>query len=233
MPQLVKTATMQVMVEDMEASLEQAIAIAQQQQGDILNLQDNAADGFGSRPTAYIQMRVPQERLDATLDALAELGTVQSRSLRAEDVSNQLVDFQARLRNLRRTEETLLEIMERSGEVGDVLQVAQELSNVRSTIEQIDAQLQDLQTRVAYSTINLDLEAAVAGTPPDRALGSQLRNTWQGATQSLGDVLVGLLQLGIWLVVYSPFWLTAIAIIAVFQQQRQRRARQAPPVNKE
>lgn len=223
-PQLAKTASISIQVEDMDASLEQAIAITQQQQGDVLNLQDNAPNRLGDRYTAYIQLRVPQENLDATLVSLETLGIVQSRSLTAEDVSNQLVDFQARLRNLRRTEEMLLDIMGRSGEMGEVLQVAQELSNIRSSIEQIDAQLQALQTRVAYATINLNLEAAVASAPPNRALISQLQTTWEGATRSLGDVLVGLMKVGIWLMVFSPFWLMAIAIVWVYHARNQRPA---------
>ncbi len=61
---------------------------------------------------------------------------------------------------MQKTESTLLEIMERSGSVSDVLKVAQELSDVRQSIEQINAQLKSLQNQVAYSTITLKLEAS-------------------------------------------------------------------------
>jgi peptidoglycan hydrolase CwlO-like protein len=94
------------------------------------------------------------------------LGTVENRNITAADVGDRLVDFQARLTNLQKTEANLQKIMARAGSVRDVLSFAQELSNVRETIEQIDAQLKTLQNQVAYSTITLNLEAAVSSTIP-------------------------------------------------------------------
>jgi hypothetical protein len=73
------------------------------------------------------------------------LGTVENRNITAADVGDRLVDFQARLTNLQKTEANLQKIMARAGSVRDVLSFAQELSNVRETIEQIDAQLKTLQ----------------------------------------------------------------------------------------
>lgn len=223
LPQLIKTAELAIAVDSVEKSIDAATAIAQQQEGDVLGLQDDSPSN--SRQTAYMRLRVPQAKLEATLNALAGLGTVQRQSLTTEDVSNQLVDFQARLRNLQKTEEMLLNIMERSGNVGDVLKVAQELSNVRNSIEQIDAQLKDLQNRVAYSTINLNLEGAIASTSTDRTVSTQLGETWQRSTQSLGELTVDLLQLGIWLMVYSPYFIGLAGI--AYGYSRWRKSRQA------
>ncbi|MCY7286007.1 MAG: DUF4349 domain-containing protein, partial [Cyanobacteria bacterium CAN_BIN43] len=141
------------------------------------------------------------------------------QSITAEDVSTQLVDSQARLKNLRKTETTLLEIMGRSGGVSDVLKVAQELSNVRNQVEQITAQLTALQNQVAYSSIQLNLvEVSVSGRSQP-AVGAQLNNTWESAASSFGKFTVDLLQLGIWLMVYSPYWLV-LGAIATFGYTR-------------
>lgn len=206
-PQLVKTASLSLTL----ASLEQGVAaietIVQQQQGDILQLEDQTPSSTKTHHQVSLALRVPQSRLDATLQALKALGTVDRQSITAEDVSDQLVDYQARLRNLRRSEAALLQIMERSGSVGDVLKVAQELSTVRSSIEQLDAQLHSLQNRVAYASVRLTLTAATATAPVQRSTNLQLQDTWSSATHSLGKFTVDLLQLGIWLLVYSPYWL--------------------------
>lgn len=222
-PQLAKTAELLLTVETMEQSLDQVTAIARQYEGDVLVLQDQTPPNEYSRHTAYMQLRVPQAQLDATLEAIAELGTVQRQAIQAEDVSTQLVDFQARLRTLRRTENLLMEIMERSGEMGEVLQVAQELSTVRTSIEQIDAQLTAVQNRVAYSTINLSLEEAIATTTPTRPAAVQLQETWESATRSLGKVTVDLVQLLIWLLVYSPYWLLLVGGVLGFKYLYHRR----------
>jgi hypothetical protein len=218
-PQLIKTANLQVTVKSVVSSLEQVRAIAQQQQGDILNLSDQIPTDNTSHRTASIEIRVPQAKLDDAIKALKALGDLDSQSITAEDVSTQLVDSQARLKNLRRTEETLLGIMGRSGGINDVLKVSQELSNVRTQIEQIAAQLTALQSQVAYSSIRLRLVEVTASVRSQPAVGIQINNSWESATQSFGKLTVDLLQLGIWLMVYSPYWLV-LGAIAVFGYQR-------------
>ncbi|MGQ4646763.1 DUF4349 domain-containing protein [Lyngbya aestuarii] len=222
-PQLVKTADISLVVNSIDDTLQEASKIVKQQQGDLLGLQDNKPQDSNRRHTASMRIRIPQDKLETTLEALATLGTVEYRNLTAEDVTNQLVDVQARLRNLRKTESSLLQIMERSGSVGDVLKVAQELSKVRESIEQIDAQLKNLTNQVAYSTINLQLEASVFTTTNQAPLGTKVNDTWQNATQSVGEFTSDLLRLTIWLVAYSPYLLVlgAITWFAYIQLKKQ------------
>ena len=99
-------------VDSVAAAIKQVAKIINQHQGDILRLTDQGPPDSTARQTASMELRVPQAQLDLTLEQLSQLGTVQSRSLSAQDVSNQLVDYQARLRNLRKSEEVVLKIME-------------------------------------------------------------------------------------------------------------------------
>jgi len=101
--------------------------------------------------------------------------------------------------------------MECSGSVGDVLKVAQELSNVRQSIKQIGGNLKSLHNQVAYSTITLKLEADVSTTTPERSLVSQIQETWNTSTHSVSEFTISLLRLGIWLMVYSPYLLLLAA----------------------
>lgn len=220
-PQLIKKAAMTVVVDSVDKSIDAVTKIITKQQGDLISLNERQPTKSSSRHTASIQLRIPQNLLEATIEELTKLGTVENRNITAEDVSNQLVDFQARLTNLRKTEANLQKIMDKAGSVRDVLSVAQELSNVRQTIEQIDAQLKSLQNQVAYSTITLNLEAAVSSASPQRAVNSQIYETWNNSTQSLASFTVGLLKLGIWLIVYSPYVLILAA--GVYGLHRWRR----------
>lgn len=226
-PQLVKTAEMSLTVASVATGIQRVTAIARQQQGDIVGLQDQAPTDPRQNHTALIQVRVPQRNLEPTLKALGELGSVERQTLAAQDVSNQLVDFQARLKNLRNTEATLLRIMNRSGSVGDVLKVAQELSTVRNEIEQIDAQVKNLQNQVAYSTVTVSLSEAIASLPPQQPLAVQMSDTWQQAGHSMAGFTVGVLKLLLWLLVYSPYWGT-LAIAAALLYRRLQRSPQPP-----
>ncbi|MGD1856820.1 MAG: DUF4349 domain-containing protein [Leptolyngbyaceae cyanobacterium] len=219
-PQLIKRAQLSLVVDSLDESLKRASQVIRAQQGDILDLQDNQIEAI--QRSAYLRIRVPQENLDPLLAALGELGTIQQQGLSAEDASNQIVDAQARLRNLQKSESALLKIMERSGEISHVLEVSRELSRVREQIEQIDARVQNLQTQVRYSTVELTLAAAVASQPIGRPLGETVGATWREATQSVGDLTVGLMQLGLWLLAYSPY-LLIVAIAGILGYRTLRR----------
>lgn len=206
-PQLVKSGTLTLTVDSVGETIEKVIAIARQQQGELLKLQDELPNRSGSRHLALLQVRVPQQNLDALLKALTQIGTVQQQTISADDVSSQLVDHQAHLRNLRKTEDTLLDIMNRSGSVADVLKVAQELSNVRQSVEQVDAQLKDLRNQVAYSVVTINLQQGSATIPEQPQIQIQVQETWEQATHSVGSFTVSLMKLGLWLLAYSPYWL--------------------------
>ncbi len=220
-PQLIKRANLSLRVESesVENGFEQVREIVTAQQGDLLSLSD---EGDNQR-TITANLRVPSERLDATLDALTKIGTVHSRTITTEDVSGQLVDLQARLSNARKSEEALQEIMSRSGDISDVLEVSRELSNVRQNIEQMAAQQKSLQTQVNYSTIGLRLESAIAFSPDQPALSRQLANSWESATYSAGSFTTGLLKLGLWLLAYSPY-LAVLLIGTVIARRVARRS---------
>ncbi|MBD2343766.1 DUF4349 domain-containing protein [Anabaena subtropica] len=220
-PQLIKKAAITVIVNSVDKSIDTVTQILTHQQGDLIGLKEQQPTKENARHTATIQLRVPQNLLEPTLADLAKLGTVENRNITVEDVGNQLVDFQARLINLRKTEANLQKIMDRAGSVRDVLTVAQELSNVRQSIEQIDAQLKNLQNQVAYSTITLNLKAAVSSTSPQRAVTLQIQETWNKSTSSLGNFTVSLLKLGIWLMVYSPYLLILAAGVYGFYRWRR------------
>ncbi|MBG1242041.1 DUF4349 domain-containing protein [Nostoc sp. NZL] len=233
-PQLIKKAAISLTVNSVDQTVDAVSQIINKQQGDLIGLKQQQPKNDNPRHTATIQLRLPENRLESTLEELAKLGTVESRNITAEDVGDRLVDFQARLTNLQKTEANLQKIMDRAGSVRDVLSVAQELSNVRQTIEQINAQLKSLQNQVAYSTITLNLAAAVSSTTSQPAFGLQVQETWNKSTHSLSSFSVGLLKLGIWLIVYSPYLLIFVALVYGFNRWRRThspRLRQTPESN--
>ena len=61
--------------------------------------------------TAAVQF--PAARLDAGLAALKPLGMIVEESLKGEDVTEQIVDVEARLSNARNTEKRLLDLLQK------------------------------------------------------------------------------------------------------------------------
>ena len=220
-PQLIKRANLSLTVESVDDSFDQIREIVKAQQGDILSLQDEGNSPQERMRHATFELRVPQAKLDATVEALTKVGTVIDQSLSTEDVSTQLVDLQARLSNARKSEEALRELMDRSGAITDVLQVSRELSTVRESIEQMAAQQKNLQTQVSYSTISLSMESAIALSPNQPALSVQLGNAWESATYSVSSVTTGLLKLSLWILAYSPYIAVLLGSAVVITKVRR------------
>jgi hypothetical protein len=106
-PQLIKKAAIALIVDSVNKSIDAVSQIISQQQGDLIRLEEQQPKNESARHTAMIQLRVPQNLLEPTLEKLAKLGTVESRNITTVDVGDQIVDIQARLSNLRRTESNL------------------------------------------------------------------------------------------------------------------------------
>lgn len=64
------------MVKSVKESIRATTRVIDNQQGDLLSWQDTPPANRASHHTASLQMRVPQSRLEMTLEALNQLGTV-------------------------------------------------------------------------------------------------------------------------------------------------------------
>jgi len=123
---------------------------------------ERSANGFGAQVTratveererAEYFIRVPPERLDALMDSVAALGDVESRSVGVEDVTERVIDAEARLNSLRASRDRLRQLLERAGTVQDVIAVERELARVQGEIQSLEARLTALRSQVALSEL--------------------------------------------------------------------------------
>jgi hypothetical protein len=116
-----------------------------------------STSGGSDRQFATVTVRVPQEQFFTALDLISALGKVQSQNVGSEDVSEQFIDLEARLKSSLREEQSLLSLLDKANKVGDVLSIERELSRVRSDIERFQGQLNFLERRVDLATIAASL----------------------------------------------------------------------------
>ena len=100
-------------------------------------------------------LRVPPERLEGLMDSVATLGDVDSRTVSAEDVTERVVDAEARLAALRASRDRLTQLLERATSVQDVISVERELARVQGEIESLDGRLQAIKGQVAMSELTV------------------------------------------------------------------------------
>lgn len=116
------------------------------------------AEANGSVTT--LVLRIPAKDIERFERMLGDSGKVSRRTLKSTDVTEAVLDVEARLRAARAEEDRLLKLLsDRTGSLTDVLAVERSLSDVRSRIEQFEAQERSQKSRVALATVTLRLFA--------------------------------------------------------------------------
>ena len=169
--QVIYQAYVSIEVKTVSAALTQVQTIAQSLGGLVDSM---SSSGGPDQEQATITIRVPQDQFFVALDKLQGLGTVQSQNLSTQDVTEQFIDLQARLKSAQAEEQSLLALLDKAQTVGDIISIQQQLTEVRSQIETLQGQLNYIENRVDMSTITVTLStpAKKVGTTtvrlPDR-----------------------------------------------------------------
>lgn len=125
--------------------------------------------GQGDQLFISANFRVPAANFDAVMSALRNEGDVLSEDVSTYEVTMQLVDLEARLKNLRASETAFLALLERATSVSDIVAVQAELSRIQGDIESFEAQRASLADQVEMSSISVNLSLPVS--PVDVATG--------------------------------------------------------------
>ena len=169
-----------------------------------------------------ISIRVPDDRFEQALSELRELAVrVTSESTSSQDVTEEYVDLESRLKNAEATESQYLALLEKATDVEDILSIYESLSRVRSEIEQIKGRMQYLERTSSMSLITTNLKPEATAKPLVRAGWSALE-ALKSAVR--GIVIFGqwLGAIAIWLIIFSPLW---GAILGIIYWRRRRRKR--------
>jgi hypothetical protein len=121
------------------------------------------------RADQQLTIRVPRERFDEALHRIELLGDVLHRSITAEDVTDDYVDLDMRLRNALLVRTRLEKLLETAA-VRDAVEIEKELARVTEDIERLEGKLKLLGDRIAYSTITVSFEPAHEQQVHNRAL---------------------------------------------------------------
>ncbi|HEX3325566.1 MAG TPA: DUF4349 domain-containing protein [Actinomycetota bacterium] len=183
-PKIIKTADVDLALQrgKFHPGLEQVVQIAGRYQGYVLS----TTVGSASNPTGTVVIRVPETRFEAALADLKGLGKVTRENVSGQDVSQEFIDFQARLRNAKAQEAVLLNLMNRAKSVSATITVEQHLEGVQLEIERLKGQLRYLDNQTAMSTITVGLTQIGAVAHHD--------NSIQKAWRRAGAVLLGMVS---------------------------------------
>jgi hypothetical protein len=188
-------------------------------------VQDSSLTGSGDEAYANLTLRVAADRLSEVLNELRQLGEVYSERKTGQDVTSQVVDLEARLRNEQRVEVELLRLLEtrQDASLEDVLALRGQLSKIRQEIERLTAQRVHLDRLVSLATV---LVLVRGGDTPFGRGGSSLGtyfadacgNAWSNGLVFLADTLATLLSI---LVGGLIWWVLLVGVVLGIRHWRR------------
>jgi hypothetical protein len=151
---LVRRGAMDVVVDDVARAAARAQSV-------LVGANGYVERGQRSERSASFTIRVPEQSLDAVLDSLATMGKVASRTVSAEDVTEQSIDLDARLQALIATRDRLRQLHDKAATVAEVIAVEHELSRVQGEVDSLEGRLKHLRSTAALATVDLSIRQKI------------------------------------------------------------------------
>lgn len=211
----IQTGALEMQVDDLASAQEQAETLAKDFAGYVENSWIEKSNAFCH---AELTLRVDAERFTEAMEALKQLGEVQSAHTQTDDITQQYIDTDARLKTLGVQEERLLALLENAETIEDLLAIETQLQEVREEIERTTATLKSLDSQVQYATISLSLQTRTT-VVSQGFFGKLKARIAEGMNDSL-NILNGLLA---GLIVLLPWAALAALLIALLYKLWSRR----------
>jgi hypothetical protein len=203
----------------------------------------SAAGGFigaderhsgGGADTANLTLRIPAAKFSSVVDQLAGLGAEESRGINTEDVTEEVVDLDARISVQKARVESGKKLLAQANSLDDLVMLEREVATREADLASLEAKKRRLADLTSLSTITvvlLDPDAAVTDPddgPPGFLAG--LSGGWDALKASLAVLMTVLGVLLPWIVALG---VPAVAAVYLVRRYRRRNAPAlvAPPEN--
>ncbi len=228
-PMIIYTATLDVVVKDLDAAAAELDKLMAAHKGFVAK--SEVKGDTGSRRTATYTLRVPAAAFKLVKDGLLALGTPERNLVDTQDVGEEFVDVEARIKNLRAYQDKLNELLKdrrKEEKLEEVKALMKDVSVVQGDIERAQGRRNYLQNRVQLSTLNVTLREVKDYKPPTAAtFGSRISDTFEKSYSGLVDFGEGLVLVVVALVPWAPLWLPALVALVWATRRLLRMSREA------
>jgi hypothetical protein len=121
------------------------------------------------RSDNLVTIRVPRDRFQDALSLVEKLGDVVHRDIKAQDVTDEFVDTEARLKNAYAMRDRLQDLLQKA-QVKDAIEIEKELGRVTEEIERLEGRMKLLKDQIAFSTITVSFQPVQDQTVHDTSL---------------------------------------------------------------
>jgi hypothetical protein len=228
---IIRNATLTVEADRPAEAMRKVASLAEARGGFVVtseSRQQTAADGVTAYEVVTIDVRVPAAQFDAFVGEVRGAGSrVVTEKITGQDVTEEYIDLEARVRTQRALEAQFLEIMKGARAVSDALEVQRELATVRGEIERVEGRRRFLENQTSLSTVKVTLQphAPLINTS---GFGSSLRDAFGDGVDAALSITLGLVRVLLALIPVALFIGLPLFLLTRFVVRRiRRRARPA------
>ena len=169
-------------------------------------------DSSGSRRSLSLIARIPSEKFEEFMDSLSGDGKILSRSMNAENISQQYANKENYKKALEKEQERLLAMMDKAGTIEEMIAVEERLSEVERQLNAFKTDLSAMDKDVQFSTIYIDLTEVKRYTeePHVTTFGERIENAFDDAISGFVNLCQGIV---LFAVRYFPYLILLVIVI--------------------
>ena len=148
---------------------------------------------INARDIVQMNVRVPAEKFTETVDQIkAASGRIIQETVKGEDVTEEFIDIDARLKAKKALEQQIMEIMKQSNNLAETLNFHRQLADVRAEVEKIEGRKRFLDNQASLSTIKIQLQTPAAFTTNSSGFFYRLSESFGEGLETALNFILGL-----------------------------------------
>jgi hypothetical protein len=169
-------------------------------------------------------VRIPATQFGAALDAIRGLANnLREENITGNDVTEEFIDLEARIKTQRALELQFLEIMKQAHKVEDALEVQRQIADVRTDIEKLEGRKRFLENRASLSTITVNIEAPRQIAVSPTGFGRDVRETVSDSIDLGAAIILFLVRFLIVMIPITLFVLLPLGLVVRYLVRRAQR----------
>lgn len=229
---LIRRVDISAETKDFEGFLE-AFEAAVGNSGGYIQSQNIQNSEYDALRNGYIIVRIPSEKLDGFVGSVSKSANILSRSSELEDITDQYIDVESRIKALETEHSALLSMLEKASSISDIMSIQSRITEVRGSLESYKSRQKQYDNEVAYSTLSINIQEVEREIKNDPGFWNQAGNAISNSFRGVGKILRGL---ALFIIGALPYLLligvVTVAVLVIVKARRKAILKRKPEKNK-
>lgn len=190
-------------------------------------IESSSMNTYNGSKTEQFVIRIPADQLDSFESIISDSCTVTDKSENVEDITDTYNETESELESLRQEMDSLNAMLTKAETVTDTIAIQDRISDVRSRIGTLEAQMKTYDAQISYSRVSVYLSEDSIAKTDSQTVGERISHGFRSTIKLLGDFFVALF---VFVISASPILaiLAAIIVLILCLSRRSARKKKKP-----